>query len=363
MRKRTGNIQQRGEFSFRIRYYDANGLRQAETITGTREDAERELAIRLGQLAAGIPVSSKPNTVLFGELANDVLTDYEVNGYVSLDDQEARFRLHLLPVFGMRKAAQITTSQIKSYILRRQAAGATNGTINRELELMRHTFNLAKKGNKLHVSPHVPKLREENARQGFFTREEIERLTRHLKRPLDSMVWFGFLTGWRIGEIKALLWSQIDFERGEIRLHISKNRKGRVFPMTEEVRLRLKLLKPKNPAPGQLVFKVGDFRKAWKTACNKAGLPCIVKPIVVNGTPHVKVLKALRTFHDLRRSFAREMDIQKVRRGAIKELAGWKTDSVFNRYNIVSESDLRDAVEQINEHRASVDPKAGRKSK
>jgi integrase len=86
---------------------------------------------------------------------------------------------------------------------------------------------------------------------------------------------------------------------------------------------------------------VGEFRKSWKRACHKAGLPCVLD---LEGKP----IKALRTFHDLRRSFARHMDKLHIRQGAIMKLGGWKTDSVFRRYNIVSEGDLRDAIETLN---------------
>lgn len=366
MRKRTGSVRARGERSFQIRYVNAEGIRQQETIKGERADAERELAVRLGEIAKGLDVSSRPNTVRFGELADDVLTDYEVNGFTSIDDQEARFRLHLLDVFGQRKASQITTAQIKKYIQKRQAEGAACGTINRELELMRHTFNLALEGRKLVVAPHVPMLREDNVRTGFFTAEEVDRLASFLPETIASMVRFAFWTGWRLGEIRKLEWRSVDFARGEIRLDPgrTKNREGRVFPMSVDLRNLLQAIEPARstkPRRGNVVdsamaagarrvFPAGDFRKTWKTACHKAGLPCIVEPVRKGGKPGaVKVIKALRTFHDLRRSFAREMDSKGMRRGAIKKLAGWITDSVFDRYNIVSDADLRTEIERIDE--------------
>lgn len=377
MAKRSGTIAQRGERSWRIRYYNNDGLRQAETITGTRDDAERQLAIRMGEIAKGLPVSSKPNAVLFGELADDVLTDYEVNDYATTEDAETRFRLHLNRTFGKRKAAQITMAQIKTYIKLRQEEGAKPGTINRELELMRHTFRLAMQGRKLHHMPHVPMLREDNVRSGFFTRDEVVRLCSHMKEPYASFTMFGFLTGWRYSEIQGLLWRNVDFKHGEIRLDVGtdKNRAGRVFPMSVELRALLDEAKARAkkavPVSGKTttitkevialdvvalakpVFAiagapVGAFRKTWKTACHKAGLPCIVDK--ETGRP----IKAIRLFHDLRRSAAREMASQGIREGVIMKLMGWKTRSVFDRYNVVSDGDLRDAIELLDGKRANI---------
>ncbi len=366
MGKRIVGVRQRGKTTYEISYYDLNGKRQYETVEAA--SAEKAAAIRetrLGDLARGVVVTSRLNAVRFDELAADVVNDYLVNQHSSTDDIEARFRIHLNPVFGNRKASTITTAAIKGYIVHRQSQQAATGTINRELEAMRRAFNLAVRGKKLIVAPYVPMLRETNVRQGFFTREEVGRLCSFLKEPFASFTMFLFLTGWRYSEVRGLLWRNVDFTTGEIRIETSKNREPRIFPMSDELRALLEALtatperKGARPAAGHVVIaprmpaaitpfvfsvngrQVGVFRKQWKAACHKAGLPCIIG---TNG----KVLKALRTPHDLRRSFAREMDIHGVRRGAIKKLGGWKTDSVFNRYNIVSESDLKDAIERIN---------------
>lgn len=363
-RKRTGNIEDRGT-SFRIRYTDREGIRHKESYD-TREEAEEQLAIRLGQVARGAPASSKPHTVLFGELANDVLTHYEINNYVTTDDQETRFRLHLIPYFGRHRAAQIRVTQIQDYIKLRQAEGAKTGTINRELELLHHTFEFAKQGDKLLHAPHVPKLREDNVRTGFFSPDEVDRLCGHLPKDVAAMVRFGFMTGWRLGEIRKLVWEQIDFDGKEIRLWVgkTKNREGRVFPMTDELHALLESIKPSKVIQNAHVFTQSEFKKSWKSACYKAGLPCTVRPITIRGHVQqgkVKVLKCARTFHDLRRSFARETDKMGLRQGAIMKLGGWKTDSVFRRYNIVSDSDLRDATAQINANRPVKRPRRGRR--
>ena len=106
------------------------------------------------------------------ELAADVVNDYLVNSFSSVSDIEARYRLHLLPAFGNRKASQITTDQIKAYIVKRMAEAAKSASINRELEAMRHAFRLAKESTppKVHTIPHFPMLKEDNVRRILRTR-------------------------------------------------------------------------------------------------------------------------------------------------------------------------------------------------
>lgn len=358
-RKRTGSIKQRGENSFRIRYRDASGTRHAETIKGTREDAERELAIRLGDIAKGIPVSSKPNTVLFGELCKDVVVDYKIRGLKSIDDISDRFRLHIEPAIGRRKAIDISNAILKRYIEQRQGEGASAGTINREMEAIRRAFLLAVEGRKFLFPPKVPMVEENNVRSGFFTRTEVDAVCSHLKAPIKQFVLFAFLTAWRREEIAGLQVRNVDFAAGEIRIDVGsdKNKAGRVFPMHPELRRLLKAVIPEgNVFPATKVFRMGSFRRAWKTACYKAGIPCEVAPVMSkygkpmkykSGKPMVKVVSCSRMFHDLRRSAIRAWIQNGMPEKTAMLLSGHKTRSVFERYNVVSRADLLQAVRYL----------------
>jgi integrase len=369
-------VRQRGDGSFRINYRDAEGLRHWETLTAkdevfSIEDAASVRRQRLADVDRGIPVSSKANSVKFEELAADVVNDYLVNGYSSVDDIECRYRLHLLPVFGNRKASQITTDQIRGYIVRRMAEGAKHATINRELEAMRHAFLLAKKSTppKVHSVPHFPMLKEDNVRQGFFERDRLEAICRHLPAHLAPVARFGYITGWRHREVVTLTLDHVDFDAGEVRLEPgeTKNRKGRTFPMVDELRHLLRGIWPKGPSlPTMRLFRDPDgkpihrFDKAWATACRLAGLPVRWVPLMKRLSPkdqsspkipvlykrgpkkgqQVLVCRAAVYFHDFRRTAFRNL----VRLGVPPKVArlsvGWLNIKTADRYDIPDKADL-----------------------
>jgi hypothetical protein len=47
-------------------------------------------------------------------------------------------------------------------------------------------------------------LREDNARQGFFEHADFENFVAHLPDPINDIARFGYLSGWRRGEIVPL---------------------------------------------------------------------------------------------------------------------------------------------------------------
>lgn len=56
----------------------------------------------------------------------------------------------------------------------RQAAKAANATINRALAALKRMSRLAEIAGKVTQRPHIPMLREDNARKGFFEASEFE---------------------------------------------------------------------------------------------------------------------------------------------------------------------------------------------
>src|SRR5262245_35530887 len=159
-----------------IKYYrDGKPVMEA---TGTRNKAEarRTLQSRLGQLADGRYVGPTVERVTVDELVRDFLTEYEANGRKSLREARIRVHKHLLPFFGGKKAHQLTTADVHSFIATRQEEGASNATINRELAILKRMYNLALHAEKIAKRLYIPKLAEDNTRQGFLEREDFHRL-------------------------------------------------------------------------------------------------------------------------------------------------------------------------------------------
>ena len=353
-----------------IRYY-RNGRRLEESAkTGKKSEAQRLLKVREGDIAKGVPLTAAVSRLRFDDAAADVMADYRVNGKRAIEDVEARFRLHLLPFFGGRRMASITAADIRAYVAQRQAAtvslrrahtvrrqdgtvrvvaaqrrsidGVSNAQINRELALLKRAFNLAIQGGTLLTKPHIPMLRESNPRSGFFERDQFHAVLPHLPDAVRGVVEFAYITGWRVpSEVLTLRWRQVDWAGAEVRLDpgTTKNREGRVFPFTTALRTLLerqltasRALEARGIRCPYVFHRNGrpikSFIWAWRNACRLAGCPG-------------------RLVHDLRRTAVRNLVRAGVAERVAMRLSGHLTRSVFERYNIVSEGDLREAAVKI----------------
>lgn len=336
---------QKGSKKWWMKYYQNGRARRESTGTDKEAEAKKLLATREGDVARGLPITPRMGQIKIDELLEDAKSDYKVNGRATLKDLEGRCTNHLVPFFGGRKATSITTSDVNRFIEKRQQCAASNAEINRELAVLKRAFSLAHKAGKLLHKPHIPMLKENNVRQGFFEREQFEAVMRHLPAEYHGLIKFAYLTGWRcLSEIQTRQWKHIDWQGGAVRLEPgeTKNREGRTFPfhVLPELRVVLEqqLEKHKELLKGGVISPwvfcredgsaIKDFRKSWEKACLAAGLPG-------------------RIVHDFRRTAVRNLERAGVSRSLAMKLTGHLTEAVYRRYAIVCESDLAEAVTKL----------------
>ena len=126
-----------------MKWYRNGSPFSESTHTESKTEAQRELNKRTGDVARGVPVTSKVGRVRFDELIENLCSEYQANGRRSLDVLRIRCNKHLLPFFGGRQASTITTADINRYVVKRQTdQGASNGTINRELAALQRAYTL-----------------------------------------------------------------------------------------------------------------------------------------------------------------------------------------------------------------------------
>lgn len=310
-----GSVCLRGR-TYWIRYW-RRGKEFRESSHSTNEtDAVKLLDRRLKEIWAdrhGLQAfAPKAEKIYVDELINELEKAYKLDAGRGLP----QFKSHLKPIkeaFGDMRAVDVTAKRVDDYIDRRlhQDKKAPT-TINRETQLLGQAFKLAFQRGQLVTVPHIRRLPERNVRQGFFDRADFEAIIAALPEYLQDFAQFGYLSGWRKGEIASLTWADVDRGAGIIHLRAEHAKNGYARKLAlegdpaaiiERCFVSREYKTPSGPGISLYVFHrkgepVGDIRKAWASACKTAGVPG-------------------KLFHDLRRTAVRNMVRAGVREGVI----------------------------------------------
>jgi integrase len=169
---------------------------------------------------------------------------------------------------------------------------------------------------------------------------------KNLPEEVRPLAEFCYITGWRWrSEVRPLTWGQVDFRAGSVTIAPGKTKGGeaRAFYMTPQLRKLLKKqrtyterIDATTEKPCALVFhRAGKpiewLYDSWKTACDDAN---------VSG----------RLLHDLRRTAIRNLVRAGVTEAVAMKMCGHRTRSIFDRYNVSSEKDLKAASTLLGAH-------------
>jgi integrase len=353
-----------------IAYYHAGQKIRESSGSTLKKHAVALLKRRHEEMGKGRP-AHEADKVTLADLRALIEGDYRLQGRRSGRRMRESWN-HLEAFFGEReKVLAITPPRLAAYVTLRTDEGAAAGTVKTELSALKRAFNLARKAGVLlpnEVPAAFPTIAASRPRPGFFERPEHEAVKAALPADCADVAEFLFWSGWRKGEALGLRWSNVDMKAQVIRIETTKSGEPRTLPygslpvLAELVKRRRELADEAQKKRGMVVSHVftrnGEpirhFRRAWISACIAAGLgreerAPDVKDEAGNVVKRGKVIarKAFRIPHDYRRSAARNLSRAGVPERVIMQLCGWKTRSVFDRYRIVSESELSEGLAKL----------------
>jgi integrase len=331
--RRFGRIYSRKWGSGRLNWYvvwfdRAQKRRVTRAIGDNREDAvtflnELERRIRL-KLPAAIPTQAEllapptgveqappPAAKTFVEYAEDLLEKRLVGALAPATVTLYRCNLAVLGGFFGPKSvtvevagkkveettpghalAEITPAEFQKYrVWRRGARRSPQGkatkpiseaTLNRDHAFAALVLNHAVADGLLDASPlrGLKKLREPRKPRRYLTKVELGILIAKVPQRFKGLLLAAIYTGARKGELTALRWRDVDFERGKIA--IARTKVGNCDSLDLHPALAAELLRLKNqrdePPPEEHVFlswhgtPYRDVRKVWMLTLVAAGL-------------------------------------------------------------------------------------------
>jgi integrase len=318
--------------------YSVDGVEHRESAKSEREvDAERLLKARWKQIGAGRFVGPKAEKVTVAQLLDALVEEYKANGRRSTNSLTGRL-VPLKATFGHRRASDISGGMVEAYKAQRlsektrKGTTVTPGTLNRELAALKRAFKLAVERDQVAKTPVIKLLEEHGTREGFVEPATFEAVAVALPEGVADLTRFAYATGWRKEEAASLTWDVVDMPARRIRLlrANSKNSEPRVLVLTGDL---LALMERRVAAKVEgcpFVFhragqRIVNFKKPWADATKAAGVPHLL-------------------FHDLRRSAVRNLDKAGVSQSVAMAITGHKTTSVYQRYRIVDEGDIEQAL-------------------
>ena len=190
----------------------------------------------------------------------------------------------------------------------------------------------------------LPKV--DNERQRYLTIDEEAALLKAVKarsQICHDMALVSVDAGLRFGEIAALTWDCIDAGAGTIRVLDTKSGRDRLVPMTARLRSLFKSMTAgkagKLVFPGKKDQQITEPPSSFRTAINDAKL-----------NDNITNKKLRTTFHTLRHTYASRLVQSGVDLYKVQRLLGHSTPIMTARYSKLADTDLRDAVQAMEQN-------------
>ncbi|OOF42898.1 tyrosine-type recombinase/integrase [Rodentibacter trehalosifermentans] len=240
---------------------------------------------------------------------------------------------------GHKLIRSLTSDDIQAYLpthVNRTGKELSPATQNRYRSSIMRALNLAKQAGWIDNIPYISKNTEAKKRIRWLTKSEVKRLLENLNLDwMRDICRFALLTGARMSEILTLTWNKVDFERqiAIVTGDIAKSGRARSLPLSQEAMDFLRQRQSKRCS--DYVFHSGKglklkdiSRKDFSRALERSNI------------------KDFR-FHDLRHTWASWHVQNGTPLMVLKELGGWETIEMVQKYAHLDAGHLLDYVNHV----------------
>ena len=326
-----------------IEYY-IDGQRKRERIGHSKLAAENRFReVQTAKVEGRYIKNVKGVKLTLNELRKWYLSLSEVRNLSTYNTLLSRVA-HPVRLIGESKyASSLSLDDIEHYRLSRGKEESrwsknnkvTAATINKEISAFKSMLNFAVKYGKIESNPIIKaaKLKDDNVRQRIISQNELENLLSFSPVHLKPILKMAYYEPMRKEEIIGLTWDEIDLQSNFIRLSANRTKgkkNGRSIPIHPLIKEMLYSL-PRSITTNRVFLyldKQGRYRpfkgfsRSWNRVRKLAGLNDVV-------------------FHDLRHTAITNMRKAGNPPSVIMKASGHKTMSMFLRYNLVDDEDLR----------------------
>jgi integrase len=299
--------------------------------------------------------AARVKDLLFEEALERYLEFYQANRAASSYQKYAlQSSKPLKKSFSGKTLSEISVFNIEAYKLDRlrkpddehpDRKPVSEVTVNRELTVLKHLYNLCIKWKFAKVNPmrEVEMFKEDNGRTRYLDQEQAENLLSACGQDLRVVVLAAMHTGFRQSELHSLRFFNIDMLNRSVSVSscYSKNGDPRTVPLTETLAEAFrKMIESRNPRPEDFVFtRNGKQWKDWRGAFNGAVARAGITDF---------------TFHDLRHTYGSHLGMNSTNPKAMMQLMGHKTPSMNMRYTHLSVEYNRAAVQKLPQFGAGI---------
>ena len=267
------------------------------------------------------------------------------------------------PYFKNEKLYKLTTEQIQQFINYLTKQGLSAGSVRNIYRTMSAMIKVAKKFHYIKDNPcedvALPKAKKKEAMiLSSVEQKKLEAAAKRYQTIAGLMALMALYTGLRIGELCALTWSDIDFEKGQLSVNRTRQRIKRVDPQSGQTKTHLITDRAKSSNSIRMIplpkFLLELLIKQQLNCTSNYVFTQNAKPLEPRTIQHQfkRLLKDAKievvNFHALRHTFATRLLEENVDIKTISELLGHSSVKItLDLYGHSRDEHKRQAIKKL----------------